>query len=168
MNFSPGSLPQLFFCCLKYCCVTPFLKSSRRDIFGARHFNFMASPVASHSCTVGTMVSGAEPWSFYSSGDWSKAKKIYVLNSSRKWAFIFCCKCTNLPRFVSPRTFITFIPVRGDTYRGICILFYRHEPRQSKCPCCKTGTLTTIEVFGKRGPPPQFLSQKQQAPVIIK
>ncbi len=36
-----------------------------------------------------------------------------------------------------------------------------------KCPCCKTGTLTTIEVFGKRGPPPQFLSQ-QQAPVIIK
>jgi hypothetical protein len=34
-----------------------------------------------------------------------------------------------------------------------------------KCPCCKTGILITIEVFGKRGPPPQFLSQKQEAPV---
>jgi hypothetical protein len=34
-----------------------------------------------------------------------------------------------------------------------------------KCPCCKTGTLITIEVFGQRGPPQQFLWQKQQAPV---
>lgn len=30
-----------------------------------------------------------------------------------------------------------------------------------KCPCCKTGTLTTIEVFGKRGLPiPDFLVTK--------
>ncbi len=34
-----------------------------------------------------------------------------------------------------------------------------------KCPCCKTGILITIEVFGKRGPPPQYLLQKQKAPV---
>lgn len=34
-----------------------------------------------------------------------------------------------------------------------------------KCPCCKTGILITIEVFGKRGPPQQFLLQKQKAPV---
>lgn len=34
-----------------------------------------------------------------------------------------------------------------------------------KCPCCKTGTLITIEVFGQRGPPPQFLLQKQQPPI---
>ena len=26
-----------------------------------------------------------------------------------------------------------------------------------KCPCCKTGTLLTIEVFGKRGPPLNYL-----------
>ncbi len=34
-----------------------------------------------------------------------------------------------------------------------------------KCPCCKTGTLITIEVFGKRGPPKQYLVEKQKAPV---
>ena len=34
-----------------------------------------------------------------------------------------------------------------------------------QCPCCKTGILITIEVFGKRGPPPQYLLQKQKAPV---
>jgi len=34
-----------------------------------------------------------------------------------------------------------------------------------KCPCCKTGMLITIEVFGKRGPPQQFLLQKQNTPV---
>lgn len=34
-----------------------------------------------------------------------------------------------------------------------------------KCPCCKTGILTTIEVFGKRGPPHHFLLKKQKAPV---
>lgn len=34
-----------------------------------------------------------------------------------------------------------------------------------QCPCCKTGILITIEVFGKRGPPQQFLLQKQKAPV---
>jgi hypothetical protein len=26
-----------------------------------------------------------------------------------------------------------------------------------KCPCCKTGTLITIQVFGKRGPPEKYL-----------
>ena len=34
-----------------------------------------------------------------------------------------------------------------------------------KCPCCKTGTLVTIEVFGQRGPPQQYLLQKRPVPV---
>lgn len=34
-----------------------------------------------------------------------------------------------------------------------------------KCPCCKTGTLLTIEVFGKRGPPNRYLREKQIVPV---
>lgn len=34
-----------------------------------------------------------------------------------------------------------------------------------KCPCCKTGTLVTIEVFGKRGPPKRYLVASQSAPV---
>lgn len=33
-----------------------------------------------------------------------------------------------------------------------------------RCPCCKTGTLITIEVFGKRGPPRQYLAEKQTVP----
>jgi hypothetical protein len=35
-----------------------------------------------------------------------------------------------------------------------------------KCPCCKTGTLITLEVFGKRGPPKQYLLEKQMVPAI--
>lgn len=35
-----------------------------------------------------------------------------------------------------------------------------------KCPCCKTGTLITIAVFGKRGPPGQYLLETQPAPVM--
>jgi hypothetical protein len=34
-----------------------------------------------------------------------------------------------------------------------------------QCRCCKTGTLITIEVFGKRGPPKQYLLDKQAVPV---
>lgn len=34
-----------------------------------------------------------------------------------------------------------------------------------QCPFCKTGILITIEVFGKRGPPPKYLLQKQNSPV---
>lgn len=34
-----------------------------------------------------------------------------------------------------------------------------------KCHCCKTGTLITIEVFGQRGPPKQYLRQNQTVPV---
>ena len=34
-----------------------------------------------------------------------------------------------------------------------------------KCPCCKTGTLITIDVFGKRGPPKKYLLENQPAPV---
>ena len=34
-----------------------------------------------------------------------------------------------------------------------------------KCPCCRTGTLVTIEVFGKRGPPKQYLLETQIVPV---
>jgi hypothetical protein len=33
-----------------------------------------------------------------------------------------------------------------------------------KCPCCKTGILITIEVFGKRGPPKQYLPENQTSP----
>ncbi len=34
-----------------------------------------------------------------------------------------------------------------------------------QCLCCKTGTLITIDVFGKRGPPKQYLLENQTAPV---
>ena len=34
-----------------------------------------------------------------------------------------------------------------------------------KCPCCKTGTLQTIEVFDRRGPPEIYLLQTQKVPV---
>jgi hypothetical protein len=34
-----------------------------------------------------------------------------------------------------------------------------------KCPCCKTGTLITIEIFGKRGPPSQYLLESPSLPV---
>ena len=34
-----------------------------------------------------------------------------------------------------------------------------------KCPCCKTGTLITIEAFGNRGPPHKYLLEKTNAPV---
>jgi hypothetical protein len=30
-----------------------------------------------------------------------------------------------------------------------------------KCPHCKTGTLITIEVFGKRGPPAKYFKEQQ-------
>jgi hypothetical protein len=33
-----------------------------------------------------------------------------------------------------------------------------------KCPCCKTGTLITIEIFGKRGPPAQYLIENKTTP----
>lgn len=35
-----------------------------------------------------------------------------------------------------------------------------------KCPCCKTGTLITLEVFGSRGPPKKYLLKKQTVPVL--
>ena len=34
-----------------------------------------------------------------------------------------------------------------------------------KCPCCKTGTLITIDVFGKRGPPQKYFTGTHPAPV---
>jgi hypothetical protein len=34
-----------------------------------------------------------------------------------------------------------------------------------KCPCCKTGTLITIVVFGQRGPPEQYLMANNTATV---
>ncbi len=34
-----------------------------------------------------------------------------------------------------------------------------------KCPCCRTGTLITIEVFGQRGPPERYLPAAPSAPV---
>jgi len=34
-----------------------------------------------------------------------------------------------------------------------------------KCPCCKTGTLITIEVFGKRGPPAKYFTETTTATV---
>ena len=34
-----------------------------------------------------------------------------------------------------------------------------------KCPCCKTGTLVTIDVFGKRGPPQKYFTGPHPAPV---
>lgn len=35
-----------------------------------------------------------------------------------------------------------------------------------KCPCCKTGTMLTIEVFGKRGPPAKYLLAPQLPTVL--
>lgn len=35
-----------------------------------------------------------------------------------------------------------------------------------KCPYCKTGTLVTIEVFGRRGPPKKYLLGKKELPVL--
>jgi hypothetical protein len=37
--------------------------------------------------------------------------------------------------------------------------------RLRKCPCCKTGTLITIDVFVGRGPPKHYLLDNQPAPV---
>ena len=34
-----------------------------------------------------------------------------------------------------------------------------------KCPCCKTGTLITIDVFVGRGPPQHYLTESRPAPV---
>jgi hypothetical protein len=34
-----------------------------------------------------------------------------------------------------------------------------------KCPCCKTGTLITLEVFAGRGPPKEYLAEKRSVPV---
>jgi len=34
-----------------------------------------------------------------------------------------------------------------------------------KCPCCKTGTMITVEVFGKRGPPEKYLTENKFIPV---
>jgi len=34
-----------------------------------------------------------------------------------------------------------------------------------KCHCCKTGTLVTIDVFGKRGPPQKYFTGTTSAPV---
>lgn len=33
-----------------------------------------------------------------------------------------------------------------------------------KCPCCKTGTLITIDIFGSRGPPNEYFSEVQSVP----
>ena len=45
----------------------------------------------------------------------------------------------------------------------------RKEPvvntRLRKCPCCGTGTLITIEVFGKRGPPRPYVAENKSVPV---
>lgn len=38
--------------------------------------------------------------------------------------------------------------------------------RLRKCPCCKTGTLITIEVFGRRGPPGKYFMENQPALLI--
>ena len=31
------------------------------------------------------------------------------------------------------------------------------ETKLHKCPSCKTGTMVTIDVFGKRGPPKKYI-----------
>lgn len=33
-----------------------------------------------------------------------------------------------------------------------------------QCPCCRTGTLITIEIFGERGPPKRYISEPQSVP----
>ena len=36
-----------------------------------------------------------------------------------------------------------------------------------KCPCCKTGTLITLEVFAERGPPQKYLLQRQPVSIAL-
>ena len=40
--------------------------------------------------------------------------------------------------------------------------------RLRKCSCCKTGTLLTVEVFGKRGPPENYLPGNKSVPVVLR
>ena len=40
---------------------------------------------------------------------------------------------------------------------GVTIQPKEPQTRLHKCPACKTGTMITIEVFGKRGPPAKYL-----------
>ena len=47
-------------------------------------------------------------------------------------------------------------------YKGMRQIFCPELIR--KCPCCKTGTLVTIDVFGKRGPPQHYFTGQQNAP----
>lgn len=37
-----------------------------------------------------------------------------------------------------------------------------------KCPHCKTGTLMTIEIFGKRGPPAKYFMEKSSITCVLK
>ena len=39
------------------------------------------------------------------------------------------------------------------------------QTKLHKCPCCKTGMMVTIDVFGKRGPPKKYLLVTKNIPV---
>ncbi len=44
---------------------------------------------------------------------------------------------------------------------GVTIQPKEPQTRLHKCPACKTGTMITIEVFGKRGPPAKYFMETQ-------
>ena len=76
------------------------------------------------------------------------------------------------PRFVGIRHYgmVSSTWKRGRLQTLQTVLRMVRKPLQVRamlrqCSCCETGKLITIEVFGKRGPPPQYLLQKQKAPV---
>lgn len=53
--------------------------------------------------------------------------------------------------------------------QSLCVKAIRNVPVKTllrKCPCCKTGTLITVEVFGKRGPPQKYLAANPTVPVV--
>jgi hypothetical protein len=51
--------------------------------------------------------------------------------------------------------------------KELCVQRPSEKPKTllRKCPCCKTGTLKIIDVFGKRGPPEIYLLKTQKVPV---
>jgi len=71
------------------------------------------------------------------------------------------------PRFVRIRHYgiLSSSWKRGKLQALQCSLQVKRKEQPLKtmlrrCPCCKTGTLITIDIFGKRGPPKKYLLEK--------
>jgi hypothetical protein len=44
---------------------------------------------------------------------------------------------------------------------GVTILPNQHQTHLHKCPACKTDTMITIDIFGKRGPPAKYFTENK-------